>query len=327
MIIKQLKLTNFGLYEGEHTFDLTPQPQMGFNRPIILFKGQNGAGKTTLMEAIRLCLHGALALGSRVSRAEYEAHLARRIHVPLEPDPKPTSATLKLELEYTSLGRKHLYTIERSWRVVNSTPENTAKIKETLTVLEDGQTPREFTSSGQLETFLRDLIPPSVAEVFFFDGEKLQMLASSETSQHLLADTVKVLLGLHLVEQLQKDLDIYLANQEMSSGLKVLQTQLEALNQEKDSLERKRADLQARQWENQHAIRMTRQKIDHQDQKIASEGSWYAEQLANLTATQQRLTLEIEYGRKAAQELANRLLLYVSSQKLNRRVAQWLYLL
>lgn len=282
MIIKQLTLTDFGLYGGEHTFNLAPQPQAGFNRPIILFKGQNGTGKTTLMEAIRLCLHGALALGSRVSRAGYEAHLARRIHVVLEPDQKPTLAKISLELEYTSLGRRHLYTIGRSWREVNSTLRNTPKIKETLTVLEDGQTPAELATSEQLETFLRELIPPSMAEIFFFDGEKLQLLASGETGQHLLADTMKILLWLHLVEQLQKDLDIYLARQELSSGLKALQVQLETLNQEKDSLERKRADLQARQWENQHAIRMTQQKIDHQDQKIASEGSWYAEQLANL---------------------------------------------
>lgn len=325
MIIKRLTLTNFGLYGGEHTFDLTPQPEAGFNRPIILFKGQNGAGKTTLLEAIRLCLHGALALGSRVSRAEYEAHLARRIHVPLEPDRKPTSARLSLELEYTSLGRKHLYAIERSWRVVTSTPENAAKVKETLTVLENGQTPPELTSPGQLEIFLRDLIPPNITEIFFFDGEKLQMLAGDETGQHLLADTMKVLLGLHLVEQLQKDLDVYLARQELSSGLRALQAQLETLNQEKDSLERKRADLQARQRENQQAIETIRQKIAHQDQKIASKGSWFAEQLTNLTAAQQRLTLEIEQERKVAQELANGLLPFAISPKLLEAVANRLH--
>lgn len=310
MIIRRITLTNFGIYSQENSFDLSPQPEDGFNRPIILFKGKNGVGKTTLMEAIRLCLHGPLALGSRVSRADYEVHLAKRISVPTNLQNKPTATKIGLEMEYVSVGRRHIYLIERSWRDVNG------KIKEELTILEDGQSPVDISTPHQKEGFLRELVPPSIAEIFFFDGEKLQILANGETSQYLLADTIKTLLGLHLVEQLQKDLDIYLARQETSSGLKALQGQLEKISRDRENLEQKRFELQGKQWEIHQAIHSIEQKITHQEQKFATQGSSFAERLGDLKVTKQRLITEIETQRKSAQELANGLLPFAISPKM-----------
>ena len=75
MKIKQLTLTDFGVFRGVNTFDLSPG-----EKPIILFGGKNGAGKTTVLESIRLCLYGARALGRRVKKRDYERHLIERIH-------------------------------------------------------------------------------------------------------------------------------------------------------------------------------------------------------------------------------------------------------
>lgn len=65
MILHRITLQNFGIYAGEHRFDLKPKGDGRFQQPIILLRGQNGAGKSTLMEAIRLGLHGKLSLGNR----------------------------------------------------------------------------------------------------------------------------------------------------------------------------------------------------------------------------------------------------------------------
>ena len=116
MIIRTVELSDFGIYGGEHRFDLAPKPLNGFDRPIILVSGKNGVGKTTLMEAIRLCLHGSLVLGSRVSRAAYEDHLTKRIYAPLDLEKRPESTRIALLLDYVSAGRKRTYRIERSWR-------------------------------------------------------------------------------------------------------------------------------------------------------------------------------------------------------------------
>jgi DNA sulfur modification protein DndD len=317
MIIKQVTLTNFGLYGGdEWLFDLTPQPQDGFNRPILLFKGKNGSGKTTLSEAIRLCLHGSLVLGSRVSQAEYEAYLAQLIHAPASHQRKPTSAKVGLVLEYVSVGCKHTYHLERRWhRTKNG-------VKEDLDILEDGNPLPELSTLQEKESFLRELVPPHVADVFFFDGERLQLLAGDETSHYLLADTIKTLLGLHLVEQLQKDLDLYLARQETNSGLKTLQKQLAILTQEKSDLEQERLALEDEKKANQVAISRVGTQIRRQEQKIDQQGSWFAERLDDLKATQQRLETEIELQRKKAQELANGLLPFAVAPHMANLVAR-----
>ena len=106
MIITKLRLEDFGIYGGMWEFNLIPTPKDSFNRPIVLFKGKNGAGKTTLTEAIRLCLHGSLALGSRISRAEYEKHLVERLHRPPNTDQSATSAKILLWFDYVDAGRK-----------------------------------------------------------------------------------------------------------------------------------------------------------------------------------------------------------------------------
>ena len=52
MIIKELKLYNFGVYAGENIFEFVS------NKPIVLVGGMNGRGKTTFLEAILLSLYG-----------------------------------------------------------------------------------------------------------------------------------------------------------------------------------------------------------------------------------------------------------------------------
>lgn len=52
MIIKELKLYNFGVYAGDNVFEFVS------NKPIVLVGGMNGRGKTTFLEAILLSLYG-----------------------------------------------------------------------------------------------------------------------------------------------------------------------------------------------------------------------------------------------------------------------------
>ena len=53
MIIKKLKLHNFGVYAGENEFIFEGK------KPIVLVGGMNGRGKTTFLEAVLLSLYGA----------------------------------------------------------------------------------------------------------------------------------------------------------------------------------------------------------------------------------------------------------------------------
>ena len=119
MLLRTLTFENFGIYAGVHTFDLTPDDSGQFDRPIVLITGRNGVGKTTFVEGMRLCLHGPLALGSRVGQLEYESYLAGRIHRPLHAkgsdDPTPTGAAVELTFDFVSLGKRQRYRVRRQW--------------------------------------------------------------------------------------------------------------------------------------------------------------------------------------------------------------------
>jgi DNA sulfur modification protein DndD len=320
MIIRRVELSNFGIYGGKHSFDLTPEPLNNFNRPIILVSGKNGAGKTTLVEAIRLCLHGSLALGNRVSRAAYEDHLVKLIYAPLNSTNRPNSTRITLFLDYVNAGRKHTYRIERSWR------RNQEKVKEELQIWEDNQPLTDLDTIEQKESFLKELVPPGVADLFFFDGEKLRMLAQDGTSSSLLADTVKTLFGLNLVEQLQKDLDIYLSRQLTNHSTDLLQTQLQELSQKKSGLKNELSILQTKQQTNRETIANLQRAIAEQEQRIASEGGWFAERLDDLKKARQKHEAEIEVLRRHAQDLANGLLPFAVTPRMCHLVAERLQL-
>ena len=316
MIIHRVELENFGIYGGEFSFDLTPASSDGYNRPIVLFNGKNGAGKTTLIEAIRLCLHGSLALGNKVGQAEYEDHLAKCIHVPPDVSIRPALARVRVSLEYVSEGRKQTYRIERSWQLVRD------KVKLELEICQAGRQLTEFDTIQQKESFLRELVPPRVADLFFFDGEKLRQLAQDDTGSDLLADTVYTLLGLHLVEQLQKDLDIYLVRQATRHNVASLQVELEELVRHISELERERLRLQAERQANREVVADKRRAIAEQESRIANEGNWFAERLNDLKAAHQRLEAEIGIQRRQAQEFGNGLMPFAIVPQMCKLVAR-----
>ncbi|HDQ71122.1 MAG TPA: hypothetical protein ENN19_03380 [Chloroflexi bacterium] len=205
MILHRLTLVNIGVYRGRHTFDLRPQD----GRPIVLLGGKNGAGKTTLMEAIRLCLHGDMALDEQVSpptrrnRHDYERYLRGRIHRSPNGVIRLDWASIELEFEYAVAGERQTYTVERSWR------DNGKRVQETLRVRQGPEAADEM-DAGQWSTLIHGLIPPALTQLFFFDGEKILALSNGarDVQQAALARAIRSLLGLDVVEQLHADMSV-----------------------------------------------------------------------------------------------------------------------
>ena len=206
MIFTRLTVTNLGVYHGRHEFELRPVPRDGEARPIVLFGGKNGAGKTTLLDAIRLCLYGRSALGGRVRRNDYDAFIRQRLHRDANGVPAQT-AGVGLLFEHVHAGVRSTYDAVRSWRVEG------AAVKESTSVYKDGQ-PFQEIAPEYWNDFLRDLIPPGLADLFFSDGEQIQALADEEREADTLASAVRGLLNLDLVDRLRSDISIYLRQQE-----------------------------------------------------------------------------------------------------------------
>lgn len=220
MILNQLKLRDFGVFSGEHTIDLAPRVKDNRKCPIVLFGGLNGAGKTTTLTSVRLALYGRLSVGRHIPLQTYHQQLKELIHRPKDAVLAPYSAAVELAFTYGKHGTLSEYEIVRSWASKGD------KIVEHLEIHKDGELLKGL-SSEQLQSFLNELIPIGVADLFFFDGEKIADLAEDDSNEAL-ADAINRLLGLDIVDRLRADLSIYLRDHTQSKLPKVIRQELKA---------------------------------------------------------------------------------------------------
>lgn len=218
MILRNVTLQDFGIYAGVTTLDLIPRRRRGSVAPIILIGGKNGVGKTTFLEAVRLALYGRRALGARVSQAEYDTYLRNRVNRTSDSD----AAAVTLEFDYGEAGTIHRYKVRREWATRGRS------VVETLDLLKDGETitsvPRE-----EWQSFLQELIPPGVSQLFFFDGEKISEIAEGDDEQ--LGSAIRSLLGIDLIGRLRIDLGLYIARHQ-KDGESGVAERLEAVNRD-----------------------------------------------------------------------------------------------
>ncbi len=292
MIFTSLTLTNFGVFRGRHTVDLTTSR----SRPVVLFGGLNGAGKTTVLEAIRLSLYGPGALGPRPSRDAYAGYLASRIHASPSLLLQPTFASITVGFQYSDVGRIHEYTVTREWE--RATGDG---VTEHFTVTRDGA-PLEDLGAEHWQDFIEELIPPGVSQLFFFDGEKIQQLAEDSSDQQTLADSMKALLGLDLINRLQADLGLYRSRLAKPTRNGPEAAELEALEQQVNEA---RLDLERRAQGrdmSRHRVTDLQVAIARVETKLQAEGGAFARNREGLVRKQAALRAELAQYEEAIRQ-------------------------
>jgi len=222
MILNQLTLTNFCLYQNEHVFDLAPIKRRGRPVPIVLFGGINGGGKTTLLDAVQLVLYGKRAHCSKRGNKPYNDFLRESINRDVDAS---VGASVRLSFYYAAEGKEQLYEVTRSWGLAR---EN---VRERVEVRRDGEIDGWLSENWNQQ--VEELIPFGIAQLCFFDAEKIRFLAEDETSTQALGEAIKSLLGLDLAERLVTDasvLETRLASRaKKSKGLEELENLSEEL--------------------------------------------------------------------------------------------------
>lgn len=307
MILRSIELENFGLYAGRQRLDLMPTN----GRPVVLFGGRNGAGKTTLLEAVRLALYGRRALGHRVAQSEYEQHLRDRVHVGRDGE-GASLASVGLEFDYAEGGQVQYYRVSRRWTVRG------AKVLETLSLERDGS-PVDSVPREEWASFLQELIPPGVSQLFFFDGEKIADIARDDPDEGL-AEAVRGLLGIELVSRLRTDLGLYLARRSRNDDGGTA-ARLEGIVRELAAIERRIADrnedlaeLRSRHASQARVAGSTRQRF-------TAEGGDAAGRRSTIEASRNELRLQVGRREHEIRELANGLLPFAVAPKLSSRFA------
>lgn len=225
MIITRLTLNNFRVFRGTQEIDLAPRSRKigtsgsaQHHRPIVLFGGLNGAGKTSILTAIRLALYGRQALGKNLSGPDYINQLGELIHKANTAGSQSDRANIELEFIYNQQGSAHTYKIIRGWKKGQ---------KDKLILEKDGTALSEL-SYDQCQGFLNELIPTGIADLFFFDGEKIAELAEDESGE-VLQTAVRRLLGLDVIGKLKSDLGIFLKRKGVEGAAQSVHAELKTL--------------------------------------------------------------------------------------------------
>lgn len=194
MILDQLVLKNFGLYAGAQSITLTPPSP---EKPVVLIGGLNGGGKTTFLDALQLCLFGPHAKISNRGTLSYQEYLSRSIHR----GSSASEAAIEVAFRYTVQGREEQYRLHRSWR------RNGKGCTENLEVRKNGVP--ESTLADNWASQVEEFFPANIAHLFLFDGEQAEAYAAQDDSSALIGAAIQNLLGLDMVDRLQKDLVVF----------------------------------------------------------------------------------------------------------------------
>lgn len=312
MYFTEFRLINFGLYPGEHVIDVRPSVAKGAtDPPIILIGGKNGAGKTTILEAVRLCLYGASSLGKGIKRATYEAYLLSRIHRQVGMPLHHCFAGVGVGFTHTVGGTVHEFTVRRMWE------RQRAGVSETVQVTQDGKLLNE-SEMGWWGQFLHDLLPPGLADLFFFDGEKIQALAD-DPDYTMLGESIRSLLGLELLDRLRGDLAVYLARQRRTGG-QGLDDLVSDLRGRRSELEETFHQAHTELGHINSMIAHKQGKVEETERQLVSEGGGIAAQRDGLKQRAETLRETIRRYERTIAEQANGLLPFAVIPQLAHRL-------
>lgn len=190
MIITHLTINNFRNYSGDCEIDFTIDKEHN----MILIGGQNGAGKTSMVDAIRLCLYGNRFNGTALSESKYQNYLTSVCN-------KKSNGTFSISLSIC-LNEENPplnINIERKFTKTDG------KFVEDL-ILRKGESQVEFIDHDYWSYYVERIIPPASSRYFFFDGEKVRDVISSDSSKNFMSEAVDNLTGIANLKTLKTDL-------------------------------------------------------------------------------------------------------------------------
>ena len=222
MIFEELVLHNFGVYLGRHAIALDVSPE----RPIVLVGALNGSGKTTFLDAMQLALYGKNARCTGRERVSYSDYLQSMINRSVAPD--VAGASVEFAFRTRTNGQDNTIRVSRTWKLHGQS------VREALEVSRDGVL--DTVASERWQEYVEDFMPSQIADLFFFDGEKVEALADPMRSAALLRVAVHSLLGIDLVESLIKSLQLVERKRNTSRADVVEREELESLERELEAL-------------------------------------------------------------------------------------------
>jgi len=226
MILRKMVIENYKSFQFP-TEIIFPGSEK--DKSIFLIGGMNGAGKSSIMEAINYCLYGAK--NEEIYRCINRKEKAR----------SNTAVSFEIVLEEDD-GAELI--IKRSWTAGTIDDPKPRDLTERLVVVKDGK--RVSVQNKEIwQDYIRAAMPPGITQFFFFDGEKIQEIASDDHSEVRLKSSLEAALGIQYINRLASDI-IYLKQEERKGFVDITDADLEfkesELKKEKNKLQKKRRE-------------------------------------------------------------------------------------
>ncbi|BAP58098.1 ATPase involved in DNA repair [Thioploca ingrica] len=264
MIFEELILSNFGIYQGRHVLQLTSSAPP---RSIILLGGLNGSGKTTLLEALQLILYGKFSKYANQSNLAYFDYLRQLMNYHADPS---QGTALELAFKHYREGKEEIIRVQRAWSINNN------QFKETVAVQRDGVFDPVITDHWY--DYVEEFIPARIANLFFFDGEKIAAFADAEQAADLLKTGIYALLGLDLVERLVTDLLMVERKRKAQLQSQLSREQIQLLAEQLNQLKPQLIAIDQQQTQVQDQLKQAQQEHNQLLNKYRQEGGERVEQ-------------------------------------------------
>jgi DNA sulfur modification protein DndD len=182
--INSIKLNNIGSYEGKSNFNFSPDDI----RNITIIGGKNGAGKTTLFTAMRIAIYGYSAFGYQSLSSHYIRDIKKLINNKAKRG-NNINASIELSISINNGITFDEYTLSRNWstKINNSLLEKFEVSKNHVGLNKD--------EIQDFEKYILDIIPPSLFNLYFFDGEKITEFFFENGSARKIRDAIFTLCG------------------------------------------------------------------------------------------------------------------------------------
>lgn len=192
MKINEIKLFNFGSYEGLNTINT----KINNRKNIVLFGGKNGAGKTTLFNSIGLCMYGPISLGCNTQNNKYFNKIKSFLNNKALMNGEKT-AYIEVNISLENGRDLDNYILIRRWDIEKN-------VREEFSVIKNGEK-LEKQQIADFEKYIFSIIPPDLFNLYFFDGETITDFFMDEDGNKKFKQAFLTLCGYDTFEIMHKN--------------------------------------------------------------------------------------------------------------------------
>lgn len=315
MIIRKLILKNFRSYEDTTIFDFSPTN----GKNIILIGGENGAGKSTIFEAMKVCFYGPSSYGYQGINSTYISKIKSNINHNAFKD-NLVDASVSLEIILTEGTEENIYLLSREWTYEKYKLNETFKVYKNTNLLTENEI-------LYFENYIKTLIPPTLFEFFFFDGEELAEHFVGKSANSHVKDALLQLCNYDTFEILKKSLIQYQrSNSSIDKDIKLQQAKYDSSLLEVKNLTCEYENIKMKIDSLKSKLESTKLKKENLEKDFKSSGGLLEEEKSKLTQYFSTLEKERDDINLYIKDFCNNNLPFIISRKLLRKIKTQLIL-